>query len=64
MSESNKVDQSSNDEQEASLKLFTRAEVAKHNDIKETWIIVHNSVYDVTNFLNEVNNILKKKKFI
>ncbi|XP_043275079.1 cytochrome b5 isoform X2 [Venturia canescens] len=34
-------------------KYFTRAEVAKHNDSKECWLIIHNSVYNVTAFLNE-----------
>lgn len=29
------------------------AEVAKHNDNKKTWIVIHNGVYDVTEFLNE-----------
>ncbi|XP_012287173.1 cytochrome b5 isoform X2 [Orussus abietinus] len=32
---------------------YTRLEVAKHKDTKETWIIIHNKVYDVTKFLNE-----------
>ena len=36
-------------------KLYTRAEVAKHNDSQETWIIIHNNVYNVTAFLNEVS---------
>ncbi|XP_015113698.1 cytochrome b5 isoform X2 [Diachasma alloeum] len=35
------------------VKLFTRAEVSKHKDNKDTWIIIHNSVYDVTKFLAE-----------
>jgi len=35
-------------------KLFTRAEVANHADTsKDTWIIIHNNVYNVTSFLNE-----------
>lgn len=37
-----------------SVKLFTRAEVAKHADSMDTWIIIHNKVYNVTPFLNEV----------
>lgn len=39
-------------------KLFTRAEVAKHTDPKDTWIIIHNNVYNVTSFLNEVQFFL------
>lgn len=35
-------------------KTFTRAEVAKHNTNKDTWLLIHNNVYDVTAFLNEV----------
>ncbi|XP_017014922.1 cytochrome b5 [Drosophila takahashii] len=34
-------------------KTFTRAEVAKHNTNKDTWLLIHNSIYDVTAFLNE-----------
>ncbi|GAB0090211.1 hypothetical protein DMENIID0001_049080 [Sergentomyia squamirostris] len=34
-------------------KLYTMAEVAKHNTNKTTWICIHNSIYDVTEFLNE-----------
>lgn len=36
------------------LKVYSRAEVAKHKDSKDTWIIIHNYVYNVTEFLNEV----------
>ncbi|KAG7197851.1 hypothetical protein KM043_001663 [Ampulex compressa] len=36
-----------------STKLYTRAEVAQHNDSTDTWIIIHNKVYNVTAFLNE-----------
>lgn len=35
-------------------KTFTRAEVAKHNTNKDTWLLIHNNIYDVTAFLNEV----------
>ncbi|GLG99477.1 Cytochrome b5 [Gryllus bimaculatus] len=34
-------------------KLFTREEVKSKNDSKTAWIIIHNSVYNVTEFLNE-----------
>lgn len=37
----------------APVKLFTRAEVAKHAQSSEVWIIVHDKVYNVTSFLNE-----------
>ncbi|XP_060109728.1 cytochrome b5 type B [Heteronotia binoei] len=32
---------------------FTLAEVAKRNTEKETWLVIHGRVYDVTRFLNE-----------
>lgn len=35
-------------------KQFTLAEIAKFNDNKKACIIIHNNVYDVTEFLNEV----------
>ncbi|EDW71968.1 uncharacterized protein Dwil_GK10686 [Drosophila willistoni] len=34
-------------------KTYTRAEVAKHNSNKDTWLLIHNNIYDVTEFLNE-----------
>ncbi|XP_014488145.1 PREDICTED: cytochrome b5 isoform X1 [Dinoponera quadriceps] len=34
-------------------KFFTRAEVAEHVGSTNTWIIIHNKVYNVTSFLNE-----------
>ncbi|XP_070152118.1 cytochrome b5 isoform X2 [Polyergus mexicanus] len=37
----------------SSSKLFTRAEVAKHTDSNDIWIIIHNNIYNVTPFLNE-----------
>ncbi|XP_066581576.1 cytochrome b5-like isoform X2 [Prorops nasuta] len=38
---------------DSSNKFYTRAEVAKHIDSNDAWIIIHNKVYDVTKFLNE-----------
>ncbi|KAE9554054.1 hypothetical protein FO519_002750 [Halicephalobus sp. NKZ332] len=35
------------------MKNLTRAEVARHNSSKSTWIIIGNKVYDVTKFLDE-----------
>ncbi|KAI2806841.1 Cytochrome b5 [Blomia tropicalis] len=37
----------------AETKIFTLEEVAKHNEKKSTWIVIHDSVYDVTPFLDE-----------
>lgn len=45
-------------EETSSTKLFTLAEVEKHNTNRSTWLCIHNSVYDVTEFLNEVRFIL------
>jgi cytochrome b involved in lipid metabolism len=38
-------------------KLYTREEVAKKNNRQGAWIIIHNSVYDVTEFMDEVSKI-------
>ncbi|CAG5095541.1 Similar to Cyt-b5: Cytochrome b5 (Musca domestica) [Cotesia congregata] len=37
----------------STIKFYSRAEVATHNDSKSTWFIILNSIYDVTKFLNE-----------
>jgi len=34
-------------------KKFTKKEVESHKDKKSTWIIIHDNVYDVTEFLEE-----------
>lgn len=39
-------------------KLYSLAEVAKNNNNKSTWIVIHNSVYNVGDFLNEVSRTL------
>lgn len=41
----------------SSEKLYTLAEVAKNNTNKNCWFVIHNNVYDVTPFLNEVSLI-------
>jgi len=35
------------------MKKLTKEEVATHNDKKSTYLIIHDSVYDVTKFLEE-----------
>uniref|UniRef100_A0A224XZZ2 Cytochrome b5 n=1 Tax=Panstrongylus lignarius TaxID=156445 RepID=A0A224XZZ2_9HEMI len=34
-------------------KIFRLEEVKKHREIKDVWIAIHNSVYNVSDFLNE-----------
>eukprot|EP01083_Nonionella_stella_P045443 122048_1 len=34
-----------------SLKKYTWAEVTKHNKLNDCWVVINNTVYDVTNFL-------------
>jgi len=34
-------------------KFFTRAEVVKHAESKDTWIIIHDNVYNISSFLRE-----------
>lgn len=36
-------------------KIFSREQVSEHNDNNNSWLIIHNNVYDVTAFLNEVS---------
>lgn len=35
------------------IKYYTRKQVAEHNTNKDTWLLIHNNIYDVTQFLNE-----------
>ena len=36
-------------------KILTLEEIKKHNDGRSTWFVIHNKVYDVTKFLEEVS---------
>ena len=47
-------------EPEKSSKLISMKEVEEHNSMggqKSIWMVIHDKVYDVTNFLDEVNVI-------
>jgi hypothetical protein len=41
----------------ASPKLYRRDEVGNKSNSQGAWIVIHNSVYNVTEFLNEVGII-------
>uniref|UniRef100_A0A8C8Y7W4 Cytochrome b5 n=1 Tax=Panthera leo TaxID=9689 RepID=A0A8C8Y7W4_PANLE len=38
---------------ETSVTYYRLEEVAKHNSMKEIWLVIHGRVYDITRFLNE-----------
>jgi cytochrome b involved in lipid metabolism len=46
-------------EEEKKLKIFRLEEVKEHNDLngpnKDCWVVLHDKVYDITSFLEEVN---------
>lgn len=42
-------------ESETSVKTYSLAEIAAHNSNQSTWVVIHNNIYDVTKFLNEVS---------
>lgn len=37
----------------AEQKTYSLAEISAHNTNKSTWLVIHNGIYDVTEFLNE-----------
>lgn len=39
----------------AEIKYYTLAEVATHKTNNDVWMVIHNNVYNVTDFLNEVS---------
>lgn len=43
--------------EDGDVKCYTREEVQAHNMSKDTWLIIHDKVYDITGFLEEVRGI-------
>lgn len=39
---------------DSSVKKYSLAEIAERNTNQEAWIVIHNNIYNVTEFLNEV----------
>lgn len=44
----------SEDTSESNVKYYTLEEIQAHNLSKDTWLIIHDKVYDITSFLEEV----------
>lgn len=38
------------------VKYYTLEEIQQHNASCDTWLIIHDKVYDITSFLEEVRN--------
>ena len=41
---------------ESGVKYYTSEEIIEHNMSSDTWLIIHDKVYDITGFLEEVRN--------
>lgn len=39
------------------VKYYTLEEITAHNTSKDTWLIIHDKVYDVSSFLEEVRPV-------
>lgn len=46
--------------EDGAVKCYTRDEVQAHNMSKDTWLIIHDKVYDITSFLEEVRGVCVK----
>lgn len=44
-------------QEDSGVKYYTRAEVQAHNMSKDTWLIIHDKVYDITGFMEEVRRL-------
>lgn len=42
-----------NTQEDSGVKYYTRKEVQVHNMSKDTWLIIHEKVYDITSFMEE-----------
>ena len=42
-------------EQQKELKKYSWEEVAQHNTADSLWVVIHGEVYDITEFLKEVD---------
>lgn len=47
--------------EEKVMKVFTLEEVAQKTSPESYMLVIHNKVYDVTNFISEVNNCQKNE---
>ena len=54
-------EQPNQQKEEGTLKQFTWEEVRQHNNSSSLWIVVHNNVYDVTKFMEEVHSLSMRK---
>lgn len=48
------VDSSAADASSDGVKYYTLEEIRQHNASSDTWLIIHDKVYDITSFLEEV----------
>lgn len=49
------IAQKTEDVAQKSLPVYSLEEVAKHNSIESLWLVVHDKVYDITAFSEEVS---------
>lgn len=49
---------------EGGVKYFTLEEIKVHNMSNDTWLVIHDKVYDITRFLEEVRNTLRQQVYI
>lgn len=43
---------------EGDVKYFTLEEIGAHNMSNDTWLVIHDKVYDITRFLEEVRHMV------